>query len=83
MYHVIEFVRSWWADLERGPGQPAEQALLYRGCRRRAELRPRVLEGERGPVEADVILFEDGAVARAVPFAYLTFVDEPAKRPAE
>ncbi len=81
MYHVIEFVKDWWADLEREPGRPVERVLLVRGSRLRAELRPRVIEAECGPVEAADLLFEDGSVARGVPYAFLTFVERPAGRP--
>ena len=83
MYHVIEFVADWWADLEREPGQPVERTPLFRGSRRRVETRPRVFEGERGPVEAADLLFEDGSIARSVPFAFLTFVDRPVERPTK
>ncbi len=75
MYHVIEFVNDWWADLERGPGQPLEQVLLRRGTRRRAQIRPYVIERADGPVEAADLFFEDGTATRGVPFASIKFPD--------
>ena len=83
MYHVIEFVTSWWADLEREPSQPVQRVLLGRGSRRRAESRPRIVEGVTGPVEVADLYFEDGSIARGVPFASLRFVDGPAPKPAD
>ena len=83
MYHVIEFVRAWWVNLERGPGRPVEQVLLARGSRLRAELRPHVLECGWGLMEAADLFFEDGSVAHDVPFASLTFVDRSAGRPTK
>ena len=75
MYHVIEFVEDWRADLERAPGQPLERVLLRRGTRRRAQVRPHVVERRGGPVEAADLLFENGAATRDVPFACITFPD--------
>jgi hypothetical protein len=75
MYHVIEFVENWWAELERAPGQPLERVLLRRGARRRAQVRPHVVARRGGPVEAADLLFEDGTATRDVPFACITFPD--------
>ncbi len=76
MYHLIEFVADWWADLERGPRQPLEQVLIRRGARRRAQVRPHVVEREgEPPVETADLFFEDGTATRGVPFAAITFPD--------
>jgi hypothetical protein len=74
VYHGIEFVRPWWADVGRSPAQPLERVLLPRGTRRRARVRPRVVEGAGGPVEVADLFFEDGAAARGVPFCCFDFV---------
>jgi hypothetical protein len=75
VYHVIEFVSPWWADLERSRVQPLERVLLPRGTRRRAQVRPHVVEGAGGPVEVADLFFEDGTAARGVPFCCFSFLD--------
>ncbi len=75
MYHVVQLTADLWLDLERSPSHPLERVLLRRGTRRLAQLRPHVVETEEGPVEAADLFFEDGTVARGVPFACFTFAD--------
>jgi hypothetical protein len=75
VYHAIEFAADLWLDLERSPRQPLERVLFRRGARRRTQLRPYVVEGEMGPVEAADLFFEDGTAARGVPFASFAFAD--------
>lgn len=75
MFHVIEFLTDQWVDLERSAAHPLERVLVRRGSRRRAQLRPHVIETEPGPVEAADLFFEDGTATRDVPFAVLAFVE--------
>jgi hypothetical protein len=77
MYHALKFDASLWADLERSPKQPLERVELRRGSRRRAQLRPYVVETPQGPVEVADLFFEDGSTVRAVPFAAFAFDEEP------
>jgi hypothetical protein len=74
-YHVIEFVTDWLVEVERAPGRPLEQVLIRRGARRCARVRPRVLEAGKWPVEVADLYFDDGTVARGVPFAAFAFAD--------
>jgi hypothetical protein len=76
MYHAVEFAVDLWLDLERSPSQPLERVLLRRGSRRRAQLRPHVLETWAGPVEVADLFFPDGTAARNVPFAAFAFAGE-------
>jgi hypothetical protein len=73
--HLIEFVTDWWAELEKAPSRPLEQVVIRRGSRRRAHIRPRILAAGNGLVEVADLIFDDGAVARGVPFAAFTFVE--------
>jgi hypothetical protein len=73
--HVVEFVIDWWAELEWGNGRPLEQVLLRRGTRRSAVVRPRILRQGNAPIEAADLFFDDGTIARGVPFAAFTFVE--------
>jgi hypothetical protein len=74
-YHVIEFVTAWVAELERGAGRPLEQVLVSRGTRRCARIRPFILEVELWPVEAADLYFDDGTIARCVPYAAFAFAE--------
>jgi hypothetical protein len=73
MYHAIEFAVDLWVDLERSRRHPLERVLLRRGTRRRAQLRPLVLETAYGPLEAADLFFEDGTATRGIPFASFAF----------
>jgi hypothetical protein len=75
MYHTIEFNADLWLDLERSPRQPLERVQLRRGTRRRAQLRPHVVETPTGPVEAADLFFEDGTAIRGVPFSAFCFAE--------
>jgi hypothetical protein len=75
VYYTIEFVADWQGDLERGDARPLERVLLSAGTRKRARLRPLVLEACFGPVEVADLFFEDGSVVRGVPFALFAFAD--------
>jgi hypothetical protein len=75
MFHNIQFTEDLVFDLEVGPGQPCERVRVHKGTRMPAQLRPYVVEVRDGPVEVADLFFEDGTVARMVPFAYLFFTD--------
>jgi len=75
MYHVIEFVTDWWADVEPAPGQLLERLRVRRGTRRRARVLPRVAESADGPVETADLVFEDGSVARGMSRAAFRVVE--------
>lgn len=75
MYHTIDFTADLCVDVERSPKHPLERTKFQRATRRRAQVRPFVLETVEGPVEVADLFFEDGTTARAVPFAYFTFAD--------
>jgi len=62
-------------DLERSPKHPLERVLLRRGTGRRVQLRPFVQESADGPMEMADLYFEDGTVARSVPFGCFSFVE--------
>ncbi len=76
MYYTIEFRLKGLAELET-PGKPQlERLLIEQGTRLNAQIKPRVIESERGPVEVADLFLEDGSVARAVRYATFVFVDE-------
>jgi hypothetical protein len=72
---MIEFVSDWRADLERRSSQRMEQGLFSRGTRCCAEVRPRITEQDSGPMETADLYFDDGTIARRVPFAAFAFAD--------
>ncbi len=75
MYQTIHFRLKGLAELET-PGKPQmERLLIQQGTRLNVEVKPYVVESERGPVEVADLYLEDGSVARAVRFAAFTFVD--------
>ena len=75
MYHLIEFAVAFPADLEVSSKQPLERTVLQAGTRRRAQVRPHVVETDEGPVEVADLFFEDGTATRRVPFAFFAFVE--------
>jgi hypothetical protein len=75
MYHTIQFFVDIVADVEVSPQRPLERVLIRKGTRLRVELKPHVAETIHGPVEVADLYFEDGTCTRAVPYAFLTFVD--------
>ena len=75
MFHLIEFRKSRWLDVERSPRLPLERLLLRAGTRTPVQLRPHVVQGIGGIVEAADLFFEDGTIARDVPFADFRFVE--------
>ena len=76
MYHTIEFRLRGIAALETPDTSNLAQLVIKQGTRFSAEIRPYVVETERGPVEVADLFLEDGSVARAVRYATFSFVDE-------
>lgn len=75
MYHTIDFVTDWWADLGRRRGQRLEHVLLRRGTRRRACIRPHLIDKRRGFPEVIDLRFEDGTTAFDVSSSAFAFAD--------
>ena len=57
------------------PQQCRQRALLRKGDRLKAQVRPYVVETRRGPAEVADLLFEDGSMTRRVPYRYFSFVE--------
>jgi len=75
MYHSIEFAAEINADMEISPKHPLERVRIKQGARRRAQIKPHIVETDEGPVEVADLFFEDGTTIRKVPFAFFQFVD--------
>jgi hypothetical protein len=75
MYHTIQFTRALVLDLETSPKARLERLLIRRGARRKAQLKPYVVEGKDGPVEVADLFFADDTTARMVSFSCFAFVD--------
>jgi hypothetical protein len=75
MYHTLEMVVDYAADLEMSPRQPLERVLIQQGARFRAQIKPHVVETDDCPVEVADLFFEDGSATRNVPYAYFAFAD--------
>jgi hypothetical protein len=75
VYHTITFVDDLILDLETSSRQHLERLEVRKGTRVPAQLKPFVVETAYGPVEMADLFFEDGTAVRAVPFAYLTFLE--------
>jgi len=75
MYHTIEFQVDVPVALEVSPKQPLERILLRAGSRRRAEIKPYVVDTPEGPVEVADLFFDDGTATRAIPFRLFSFID--------
>ena len=75
MYHTIEFVVDFVADVEVSRRKPLEQMRIVAGSRRRAQLKPHVVETSQGPVEVADLFFEDGTTTRMIAFSCFSLVD--------
>ncbi len=75
MYHTIRFAREMTINLEGSSQRYLEQVRVGPGERRRAQVKPYVVETKTGPTEVADLFFEDGTVARAVRFVCFSFVD--------
>jgi hypothetical protein len=76
LFHTIQFAAEFVALPEIVPRQDRRRALIRKGDRLKAEVRPYVVETQRGPAEVADLFFEDGSVARRVPYRYFSFVDK-------
>ncbi len=75
MYHLIEFIADFIADLEVSPRQSLERVRVRKGTRVFVGLCPYIVETASGPVEVADLYFEDGTVARQVCFERFHFVE--------
>jgi hypothetical protein len=75
VYHTIRFAAEFVALPEVAPRQRRLRALIRKGDRLRAQVRPYVVETKRGFTEVADLFFEDGSVAHRVPFRCFSFVD--------
>lgn len=75
MYHTIEFVEEVLLDLEISRQNRLELVVMRKGSRRRAQIRPRVVETDSGPIEVADLFFDDGTSTCRVRFACFSFVD--------
>ncbi|MFM7148775.1 MAG: hypothetical protein ACKO23_02935 [Gemmataceae bacterium] len=74
-YHIIEFSRDLKIELERGPGRYLESVLLRKGTRRRALVRPQVIDIDGHLWEVADLFFDNGTITRTIPFAAICFVE--------
>ena len=75
MYHTLEFNRELAVDLEITPRHRLGRMHVCRGTRLQAQIRPYVVETERGPTEMADLYLADGPTARRIPFYCFKFVD--------
>jgi len=76
VYHCIEILVDFMADMEVSPRQPLERVLIRKGSRLQAQLRPYVVETTFGPVEVADLYFDDGTTTRCIPFAHFMLTDD-------
>jgi hypothetical protein len=79
VYHAIQFTVAFVADLEVSRKQHLERLQIRKGDRFIVQMRPHVLDQHGIPIEVADLFLDDGSIARNVPFAYFTFVDEEAE----
>ncbi len=75
MYHTLEFASNYTIDLEISRAARLERLAIRKGTRMQAMIRPSVLESQHGPIEVADLYFENGALARFVPYAWFTLVE--------
>jgi hypothetical protein len=75
MYHTIQFAAEFVALPEISPQRHRLRALIRKGDRLKAQVRPYVVETKGGPAEVADLFFEDGSMTRRVPYRYFSFVD--------
>ena len=75
MFHTIEFAVEVKIGVEAKRNRPLEPTVVERGARVRADVRPYVIEAEGGLYEVADLVFENGMIARQIPFAYFAFAD--------
>lgn len=75
MFHTIQFAAEFVALPEIVPQRHRRRALIRKGDRLKAQVKPYVVETKRGPAEVADLFFEDGSMTRRVPFRCFAFVD--------
>jgi hypothetical protein len=75
MYHTIQFGAEFVAFPDISPKHHRLRALIRKGDRLKAQVRPYVVETKRGPAEVADLFFEDGSMTRRVPFRCFVFVE--------
>jgi hypothetical protein len=75
MYHTIEFAADTMVDIEFAPTEHLERLRIRKGTRRKAQVRPHVVDTETGPIEVADLFFDDGTATSMVPFESFFFVD--------
>jgi hypothetical protein len=75
MYHTVEFNVELAVDLEISPKKPLERLSIHRGSRRRAQIKPYVIETAEGPTEVADLFFDDGTATRQIRFECFSFVE--------
>jgi hypothetical protein len=75
MYHTIEFDVDILVDMEGSHQHWLVSVLLNRATRVQARLKPSVVETVDGPLEVVDLFFEEGVLARGMPFQFFRLVD--------
>jgi len=75
VYHTIQFAVEIVAALEVSRKLPLERVRIRKGERLDVQLRPHVVEADKGPVEVADLYFADGTITRNVPYEWFAFVD--------
>ncbi len=75
MYHLIEFCAPFVLDVEVSPQHRLQHVRVGKGARAYAQLAPQIVETAQGPIEVADLYFDDGPVARLVPYEQFRFVE--------
>ena len=75
MYHTIVFATEIHAELETSPQHLLRRVRIRAGASLKAQIKPYVVEGKRGPVEVADLFFEGGTAIRGIPFKFFCLVD--------
>jgi hypothetical protein len=75
MFHTIEFRIDCTVDLESSPKNRLEKLRIRQGERRRAQIRPYVVDTALGLTEVADLFFDDGTATRMVGFWRFSLVD--------
>jgi hypothetical protein len=75
MYHTITLADDLLIHFAYTPSQRRGRLLIPKGARRRAQIKPYVVETEDGPVEVADLFFKDGPATHMVRCERFSFVD--------
>ncbi len=75
MAHIIEFCKGFTADVQVLSKKRMERIRIRNGMQACVEVRPYVLETQKGPVEAADLYFKEGCVIHNVLYEDFRFVD--------